>query len=140
MTQKHSELRVLVAGQAHVQAEFQRRLADLHTAFLFVSRMADLSQLVSNQELIHVVVLPRILQKVDWWVLWNEICLLNPRPALLVYTHTASFQLWSSVLESGGYDVIVEPFTDEELQGAVLRAARSLEDESQDEFRDFLDQ
>jgi len=140
VTQKHSELRVLVVGQAHVQTEFQRQLADLHAAFLFVSRTSDLSQLVRNQELIHVVVLPTALQKLDWWTLWNEICLLSPRPALLVYTHTASFQLWSSVLESGGYDVIVEPFTEEELQGAVLRAARSLEDESQDEFRDFLDE
>lgn len=140
MTQKHSELRVLVAGPPHVQAEFQRQLADLHAAFLFVCRTSDLSQLVRNQELIHVVVLPTVLQKVDWWTLWNELCLLNPRPALLVYTHTASFRLWSSVLESGGYDVIVDPFTDEELQGAVLRAARSLEDELQDEFRDFLDE
>ena len=140
MTQKHSELRVLVAGPPHVQAEFRRQLADLHAAFLFVSRTSDVSQLVRNQELIHVAVLPAALQKVDWWALWNEICLLNPRPALLIYAHTASFQLWSSVLESGGYDVIVEPFSGEELQGAVLRAARSLEDELQDEFRDFLDE
>jgi DNA-binding NtrC family response regulator len=140
VTQRHSELRVLVAGPPHVQVEFRRQLANLHAAFLFVFRTSDLSQLVHNQELVHVVVLPTALQMVDWWALWNEICLLNPRPALLVYTHTASFQLWSSVLESGGYDVIVEPFTDEELQGAVLRAARSLEDESQDEFRDFLDE
>jgi DNA-binding NtrC family response regulator len=140
VTQKHSELRVLVVGPAHVEAEFQRQLADLHAVFLFVSRTSDLSQLVRNQELIHVVVLPTALQKVDWWALWDEIRLLNPRPALLVYTHTASFQLWSSVLESGGYDVIVEPFTDEELQGAILRAARSLEDESHDGSRDFLDE
>jgi DNA-binding NtrC family response regulator len=100
----------------------------------------QISQLVHNQELIHVVVLPTALQKLDWWALWNEICLLNPRPALLIYAHTASFQLWSSVLESGGYDVIVEPFSGEELQGAVLRAARSLEDESQEEFSDFLNE
>lgn len=140
MTQKHSELRVLVVGPAHVQGEFQRQLADLHAAFHFVCRTSDLSQLVRNQELVHVVVLPAVLQKVEWWALWNEIRLLNPRPALLVYTHTASFQLWSSVLESGGYDVIVEPLTDEELQGAVLRAARSLEDESQDDSSDFLDE
>ena len=140
MTQKHSELRVLVAGPPHIQAEFQRQLADLHVAFVFVCRTSDLSQLVRDQELVHVVVLPTALQKVGWWALWNEICMLNPCPALLLYTHTASFELWSSVLESGGYDVIVEPFTDEELQGAVLRAARSLEDESQDESRDFLDE
>ena len=38
---------------------------------------------------------------------------------------TATFQFWSGVLEVGGYDVIVEPLTDDELQGAVLRAARS---------------
>jgi DNA-binding NtrC family response regulator len=140
VTQKHSELRVLVAGPARVEAEFQRQLADLHAAFLFVSRTSDLTQLIRKQELVHVAVLPTVLQKVDWCALWDEICLLNPRPALLIYTHTASFQLWSSVLESGGYDVIVEPFTDEELQGAVLRAARSLEDESQDESSDFLDE
>lgn len=140
MTQRHSELRVLVAGPPHVQAEFRRKLADLHAAFLFVCRTSDLSQLVRNRELVHVVVLPTALQKVDWWALWNEICLLNPRPALLIYAHTASFQLWSSVLESGGYDVIVEPFSGEELQGAVLRAERSLEDESQDEFSDFLNE
>lgn len=29
------------------------------------------------------------------------------------------------VLEIGGYDVIVEPLTDDELQRAVIRAARS---------------
>ena len=28
----------------------------------------------------------------------------------------------------GGYDVIVEPFSDEELQDAVLRAAKSFEE------------
>ncbi len=38
---------------------------------------------------------------------------------------TATFKLWSGVLEMGGYDVIVEPFTEEELQRAVTRAAQS---------------
>jgi DNA-binding response OmpR family regulator len=51
----------------------------------------------------------------------------------LVYAHTASFQLWSGVLEAGGYDVLVEPFTAEELQGAVLRAAASFAERSGDE-------
>jgi len=51
----------------------------------------------------------------------------------LVYAHTASFQLWSGVLEVGGYDVIVEPFTDEEIQRAVLRAARSFKERCSNE-------
>jgi hypothetical protein len=54
--------------------------------------------------------------------------LLNRLPAILVYAREATFQLWSGVLESGGYDVIVEPISDEELQGAVLRAAKSFEE------------
>jgi hypothetical protein len=33
----------------------------------------------------------------------------------LVYAREATFQLWSGVLELGGYDVIVEPFSDNDL-------------------------
>jgi FixJ family two-component response regulator len=37
------------------------------------------------------------------------------------------------VLEAGGYDVIVKPFTEREIQGAVLRAAASFEERRQSE-------
>jgi FixJ family two-component response regulator len=40
--------------------------------------------------------------------------------------------LWSGVLEAGGYDVIVEPFSDSDLQNAVLRAAKSFEQRADD--------
>jgi DNA-binding NtrC family response regulator len=139
VTQTHNELRVLVVAPAAVQVEFQRLLAGLNATLIFVRRASDVSQLVPKQELFHVALLPPLTPEADWLALWNEICLLNPRPALLVYAHSANFHLWSAVLESGGYDVIVEPFTDEELQGAILRAARSLEDGLQEESRDFLD-
>jgi hypothetical protein len=32
----------------------------------------------------------------------GELALLTPRPAILVYAHTASFQLWPGVLEAAG--------------------------------------
>jgi DNA-binding NtrC family response regulator len=139
VTQNHNELRVLVVAPANVRAEFQRQLAGLNATLIFVRRALDVSQQVRSQELFHVALLPTLMPEADWQALWSEICLLNPRPALLVYAHSANFHLWSDVLESGGYDVIVEPFTDEELQGAVLRAARSLEEGSQSESRGFLD-
>jgi DNA-binding NtrC family response regulator len=139
VTQSQNELRMLVAAPADVQMEFQKQLTGLNATLIFVRRASDVSQLVRNQELFHVALLPPLMPEAGWLALWNEIRLFNPRPALLVYAHSATFHLWSDVLESGGYDVIVEPFTDEELQGAVLRAARSLEDWSQDESRDFLD-
>jgi hypothetical protein len=53
--------------------------------------------------------------------------MLSPKPAILVYAQTATFQLWSGVLEAGGYDVIVEPLTDEKLKDAILRAAETSE-------------
>ena len=53
---------------------------------------------------------------------------LAKRPAILVYAREATFQLWSGVLESGGYDVIAEPFSDVEIRTAVLQAAQNFEE------------
>jgi hypothetical protein len=88
---------------------------------VFIERAAELSYITRGQASYH------------WWALWESISLLNPRPAPLVYAHTTNFQLWSGVLEAGGYDVIVKPFTDREIQGAVLRAAASFEERRQSE-------
>lgn len=53
----------------------------------------------------------------------RQHCLAKSVPALLVYTRTPTFELWTSVLDLRGYDVVVEPFSDEEIQQAVLKAA-----------------
>jgi hypothetical protein len=63
------------------------------------------------------------------------LALLNQRPAILVYTRKATFQLWSGVLDLGGYEMTVEPFSGEELQGAVLRAAKSFEEQPPNDSR-----
>jgi hypothetical protein len=60
------------------------------------------------------------------------LALLNARPAILVYAREATFQLCSRVLELGGYDVIVEHFSDSDLQDAALRAAKSFEQRTAD--------
>lgn len=67
--------------------------------------------------------------------LWGALALLNARPAILVYAREATFQLWSGVLELGGYDVVVEPFSDSDLQNAALRAAKSFEQRTADGLR-----
>ena len=101
---------------------------------VFIERAAELSHITRGRAFFHVALLPAALPDSDWWALWGSISLLNPRPALLVYAQTADFQLWAGVLEAGGYDVIVEPFTDREIQGAVLRAAASFEERRQNEM------
>jgi DNA-binding NtrC family response regulator len=134
VTEAHETVRVFALASAEMQRELRRQLAPLRLTLLFIERAAELSYITRGQASYHVALLPAALPDADWWALWGSIALLNPRPALLVYAHTANFQLWSGVLEAGGYDVIVEPFTDREIQGAVLRAAASFEERSQNEM------
>jgi DNA-binding response OmpR family regulator len=121
-------VRMLALVPVELQAQIRRQLASLGVVVDCVSKAMEVSQLALSRQSYHVALLPAVLPDNGWWSLWGEITLLNPRPEILVYAHKATFQLWSGVLEIGGYDVIVEPFTEEELQGAVIRAARSFEE------------
>lgn len=125
MTEKADEVRLLALVPTEMRGQIRRQLTPLGVTIDFLDEAADLSQRVLGRTSYHVALVPAVLPDTGWWSLWAEISLLDPRPEIVVYTHTASFRLWSGVLEMGGYDVIVEPFTDKELQGAVLRAARS---------------
>jgi DNA-binding NtrC family response regulator len=121
----NSELRLLALAPLQMQGQIRRQLAPLGVTIDFVSKATDVSHLVLHRAPYQVALLPAALPDNGWWSLWGEIAVLNPRPEILVYAQSASFRLWSGVLEMGGYDVIVEPFTDDELQQAVTRAAQS---------------
>lgn len=125
MTEKVYEVRMLALVPAEMQAQIRRQLAPIGVTIDFVDRATGLSQFADTRTPYQVALVPAVLPDTGWWSLWAEIGLLDPRPEIVVYSQTSSFRLWSGVLEMGGFDVIVEPFTDRELQGAVLRAARS---------------
>ncbi len=126
MTEKAGPIRVLAVVAAEMQEEIRRRLLSFGMNPVVISSATELSRVVRDGEAYHVVLLPTVLPDTnDWWAIWGELSLLNPKPAILVYAKSASFRLWSSVLEAGGYDVIVGPLTDERLKEAVLRAAAS---------------
>ena len=126
-----SELRMLAVVPPGRRAEISRQLAPLKPDLLFLGRLAEAEFLIREGDTFQVALLPASLSDTDWWELWGVLALLNPRPAILVYAREATFMLWSGVLELGGYDVIVEPFSDKELQDAVLRAARSFQERLQ---------
>jgi DNA-binding response OmpR family regulator len=142
LVKTHSaDLLILAVMPPDRGAAIARQLAPLKAELLFVSRSAEAAVAIREDEVFQVALLPASLCDTDWWELWGVLALLIQRPAILVYTHKATFQLWSGVLDSGGYELIVEPFSDEELQGAVLRAAKSFEEQHQttlrrDHFRD----
>ena len=122
---KNPEVRILALVPGEVQGQIRRHLASLGVTIDFISKAAEMSHLALSRNSYHVALLPAVLPDNGWWSVWGEIALLNPRPEILVYAQNATFKLWSGVLEMGGYDVIVEPFTEEELQRAVTRAAKS---------------
>jgi DNA-binding NtrC family response regulator len=125
LTENVEEVRMLALVPAEMQGQIRRQLSPLGVTIDFIDRATDLAQLADSRISYHVALVPAVLPDTGWWSLWAEIGLLDPRPEIVVYSQTSSFRLWSGVLEMGGFDVIVEPFTDKELQGAVLRAARS---------------
>jgi DNA-binding NtrC family response regulator len=127
------ELRILALVPPEMQGRIRDQLAPLGVMIDFIGKVTELSHHTLSQAAYQIVLLPAALPGNGWWSLWGEITLLNPRPEILVYARTASFQLWSGVLEVGGYDVIIEPFTDEEIQRAVLRAAKSFKERNANE-------
>ncbi len=127
MVENQPKIRVLAILTADIDGKVLRQLDSLDISSIFVNRAEELSHFVRNGEVYQVALVPASLPDMDWWTIWGELALLDQKPAILVYAHTASFQLWSGVLEAGGYDLIVEPFTLEKLTEAVLRAAGSFE-------------
>jgi hypothetical protein len=125
-TERSETIRVLAVISAERQDEIRRQIVSFGMDPVLVSRASQLTPLIQDGEAYQVVLLPASLPNTaDWWAIWGDLSMLSPRPVILVYAPTASFQLWSGVLEAGGYDVIVEPLTDAKLRDALLRAAAS---------------
>ena len=130
MTTGGRELRIFAFVPPKRRAEFSEQLANAKARILFVGDSAEASSAIGEENLFQVALLPGSLSHTNWWELWGVLTLLHPSPAILVYTRDPSFRIWSGVLDMGGYDVVVEPFLDNELTDAVLRAAKSFEERS----------
>ena len=118
---------------AEMQNRVRRQLAPLQVTVDFVEDASEIAERALSNGFYQVTLIPAVLPEEGWWSLWREIALLDPRPEVVVYAQAAGFNLWSGVLEMGGHDVIVEPFTDKELQGAVMRAAQSFAERHQED-------
>jgi hypothetical protein len=123
VTETHETVRVFALAPAEMQ---QRQLAPLGVTLVFIERAAELSYITRGRASYHVALLPAALPDADRWARWGSISLLNPRPALLACAQTANFQLWSGVLEAGGYDVIVKAVYGPGDPGSCAQSRRKL--------------
>jgi PleD family two-component response regulator len=123
-----AHLRILLVVPAERRRELARQLLPLHAHLVFANSSGQTEEPINDDDIFQVAILPATFSDIAWWNLWGVLGLLNKRPAILVYAREATFQLWSGVLESGGYDLIVEPFSDVEIRSAVLQAAQNFEE------------
>lgn len=73
---------------------------------------------------VHVVITSREVSGWDWKAALHNLNRMPRPPQLIVTSRTADEQLWSEVLNCGGYDVLPEPFHREEIERVVASARR----------------
>jgi len=123
----------LVNVLALVPFEMRSRMRELERAV-----SGELTSCVHTDEFIQcsrgrsysVALVPDGLPAHEWWTVWGQLTTLDPRPAILVYALSSDFPMWSGVLETGGFDVIVAPFTEAKLCEAITSAAEYFEKQS----------
>jgi FixJ family two-component response regulator len=74
-----------------------------------------------------VALVPDGLPTHEWWTVWGQLTTMDPQPSILVYALSSDFPMWSGVLETGGFDVIVAPFSAAKLREAITLAAEYFE-------------
>lgn len=121
-------LRILVVIPGERRREIIRQLQPLNAELVFADSSGQTEEGIKEDDIFQVAILPGTLNDTAWWKLWGVLGVLHKRPSILVYAREATFELWSGVLESGGYDVIVEPFSDAEICDAVRQAAENFEE------------
>jgi DNA-binding NtrC family response regulator len=119
------DIQILAIVPARLRPMLAKQLAPLEMTVVCAERASEIGQLINDGKTFQVAILPAASSHAEWWALWGELCLMDPRPEILVYAQSNSFQLWTAVLDMGGFDVLVEPFSDREIQEAVLRAVQS---------------
>jgi DNA-binding NtrC family response regulator len=119
------DMQVLAVVPEHLRPALLTQLAPLKVTVISTDRALEIARLIDQGVAFQVALLPAATSLSEWWALWGELYQMDPRPEILVYAEANTFQLWTGVLDMGGFDVIVEPFSDVEIQEAVLRAIQS---------------
>jgi len=71
----------------------------------------------------HVVLCDQTLADGDWRELLNDLQGVQKMPPLIVLSRLADDRLWAEVLNLGGFDLLMKPFSKAEVNRAVGLAA-----------------
>jgi DNA-binding NtrC family response regulator len=132
-------VRFIVLAVEDLEITLRQSIEVLEAAGDFANSPAELSSLIHKDTAYQVAILPAKPVAGSWLSICHDISALKPPPAILVYSDQFSFELWTQVLDGGGFDLIVEPLTAEKLQSAVLGALNSQKNGSVDPGERDLD-
>jgi DNA-binding NtrC family response regulator len=71
----------------------------------------------------------------EWWSIWGRLNMMEPPPSILVYALHSDFEMWSSVLNAGGFDIIVAPFTAAKLRDGIQAALLHFKDQARNRLQ-----
>jgi len=123
MSESAKVVKLLAVTSETNREVLKQKLCPMDQGLVCVNSIHEIASFHRKQQSFEVVLLPASLSDADWWTVWSELSTVSPKPSILIYTRQPTFQFWTAVLDLGGYDVISEPFGDEEIKSAVLSAA-----------------
>jgi DNA-binding response OmpR family regulator len=125
------------SGSARVQSSFPVLLVsaddDDHSSLEHILRQdCRLHRVAARQDAVAaarrirpwVMICDQILADGDWRDLLSDLKDLQDSPPLIVSSRLADDRLWAEVLNLGGYDLLIKPFTAAEVSRVVRMAAR----------------
>lgn len=89
---------------------------------LFETTSAKEALSIIKKYQIPVVLMDRDVPGTNWKDVLKDLRSVKPAPALIITARFADEYLWAEVLNMGGYDILVQPFDQEEVI-RVFRAA-----------------
>src|ERR1043166_4185544 len=89
----------------------------LGTKFVTIRRVRNCREAIEALELeaASVVICTRDLPDGSWEDVLNRALVLKPAPPVIVTSRVADERLWASVLNLGGFDVLLKPFDTREV-------------------------
>ncbi|MBI3695092.1 MAG: response regulator [Acidobacteria bacterium] len=83
------------------------------------------AQLLRENPNISLVLTDLCLPDGSWFDILNLVSELHPGAAVVACARTADERLWTHVIEAGGFDILVEPYEEDEVNrilGAAVKA------------------
>ena len=120
---------IVVASDEEIRTVLHHICDQLAIAVTVVQEVSDLTKLLDGHPAETLLFLPEQLPDGDSWKLSGVFNQTSPPPAFFVYTDTASYSNWASILDAGGLGVITLPFTSDKVREALSTAANSVRTE-----------